>query len=85
MSASGSPPQGLEFQGPEGPEILVLQIARDANCMCCKLQCCKLHMLQIARFANCTCYKLDVLQIACVVMEKLLAEKIRGHTSKQAE
>ena len=87
----------------------VMQILRDANCMCCKLQiscdanckCCKLHVLQITHLANYTrcklhmlqithvadytrC-KLHVLQIACVVMEKLLAKKIRGHTSKQAE
>ena len=68
-------------------------MVRDANFTWCKLHVlqianfmwCKLQVLQIARVANYTRCKLHVLQIACVVMEKLLAKKIRGHTSKQAE
>ena len=58
-------------------KLHMLQIARVANCTCCKLQalqiacianckCCKLQVLQISGVAHCTCWKLQMFQIASV-------------------
>ena len=51
----------LHFHSGDGGFFHVLQIARVANCSCCKL-----HMLQIARVANSMCYTFHMFQIACV-------------------